>query len=741
MAIVAKPMGMNTDLALDPAEASRMMYARLVARIKTTGGAAQARAWTKLRREALASGRSLVFREFKVALSNLGIPMDAGHARACFNKIDADHSGDVTMEEFLSAFAEHYATSVGATVVDSGRATQRRPSQSLAVSHQTARAGRGGNGAPRQCGVPAAKTSRPLPAEGGVAPVPTRRDAASTAVLGGRAHQLAMVAAEASRPTALDLNPAAVGKMLYEKLLIRTKSGVGGAAMDRLWKKLRIEARSSDSAMVFEEFETALSNLGIPVDRAHARACFNSIDHDHSGDVSIVEFLSAFTDKYAASLTAVVDSERAHQLAMVASEAARPSTLDLDPTAAARMLYDKLLARTKSGVGGAEMERLWKKLRHEARSSNNVLIFAEFETALANLGVPIDHAHARACFDAIDEDDSGDVSIKEFLARFTDKYAATLPGFGIDSSRARQLAIVHAQRDGNLDIAPKEAAELLYRKLVEHTKSGKGGEHERLWKQLRHEARSADNVLTLEELDRALRNLGISMDKAHVKATFEYLDANVSGDVEIKEFLDAFHQQFKSGLDPGEDHGRAMQLAMVEKNQTARRTLENVTTPDLMHLLRRKLRTKVAGGPGEAMRMWKHLRLAARSPNNVLIYSEFARALDNLSIPLSPAQQRAVFAELDHNNSGDIDIMELVASFGTYAATLKLPSYDGFETGTDGAALALPSLNPAAAARRVRWRASSVRIPATRSAVSVALALIVPRPSCPPPPAPPPRAV
>ena len=700
-------MGMNTDLALDPGEASRIMYARLVARIKTTGGAAQSRAWVKLRREALASGRSLVFREFKVALSNLGVPMDAGHARACFNKIDADHSGDVTMEEFLGAFAEHYATSVGATIVDSGRAATRRPSHASPVSRQPSRARRSGNGAPRHRGVPAAETSRSMPAEGGAAPVPTRRDAAAAAMLGGRAHQLAMVAAEAARPTVLDLDPAAVGKMLYEKLLIRTKSGVGGGAMDRLWKKLRIEARSSDSAMVFDEFETALANLGIPVDRAHARACFKSIDYDHSGDVSMVEFLSAFTDKYAASLTAVVDGERMHQLAMVASVAARPSTLDLDPTAAAHMLYDKLLARTKSGVGGAEMERLWKKLRHEARSSNNVLIFSEFETALANLGVPIDHAHARACFDAIDDDHSGDVSIKEFLSKFTDKYAATLSGFGTDSTRAHQLAMVHAQRDGNLDIAPKEAAELLYRKLVEHTRSGNGGEHERLWKQLRQEARSADNVLTLEELDRALRNLGISMDAAHVKATFEYLDADVSGNVEISEFVDAFEEQFKSGLDPGADHGRAMQLAMVEKNQTARRTLENVTTPELMQMLRRKLRTKVAGGPGETMRMWKHLRLAARSPNNVLIYPEFARALENLSIPLTPAQQRAVFAELDHNSSGDIEIMELVASFGTYAATLKLPSYDGFETGTDGAALALPSLNPAAAARRVRGQTST----------------------------------
>ena len=287
----------------------------------------------------------------------------------------------------------------------------------------------------------------------------------SVVVNSGRAHQLEMVAQTNSKNDAtLDLNPSEVADMLHDKLVARTKSGKGGAEMERLWKKLRLEARSSTNHLIFSEFETALRNLGVPVDRAHARASFNLIDADHSGDVSIKEFLTKMTKQYQTTLSFGDDASdygRRHQLEMVARTNARndAAKLDLDPTALATMLHDKLVAHTKSGRGGSEMERLWKKLRQEARSSTNHLIFAEFETALRNLGVPVDRAHARACFNVIDADHSGDIGIKEFLGLFATNYTTTLPIAAKAATAAVRFQHARPEPQPHPQLEPRDATE------------------------------------------------------------------------------------------------------------------------------------------------------------------------------------------------------------------------------------------------------------------------------------------
>lgn len=361
-------------------------------------------------------------------------------------------------------------------------------------------------------------------------------------------------AGEFVEPTLDDLPAACEGqrpsveeyaRILGEKLLLRVRRP------EEQYRKAYVRFGSPENGVDLALLRRKMKELGIVINAADSRALFEAIDADGSGIIDFPELMERVMPKDYTAKTWV--ERRADELAQLAIApvfeqpvlAAMPKSLeqfergDLHSVRHWKSeIYERIVARTK------RPEDQYRGAYHLFESPAEGVTFPDFCRHVRRMGMVLDDATLRRVFDDIDEDGSGALDFRELVSALMPPEYTRKPW-------------THARVDEIFDAAQREASEVQERTLSEWPKTlprsrYRLAEVEQLLytKLFERTRRPADQYrqayklfgaphagITLEDMKRTIKALGLVLDHEEVLQLFQAYDENSNGKIEFRELM------------------------------------------------------------------------------------------------------------------------------------------------------------------------------------------------------------
>lgn len=169
----------------------------------------------------------------------------------------------------------------------------------------------------------------------------------------------------------------------------------------------------------------------------------------------------------------------------------------------------------------------------------------ELNAGLRSLGLRLSREEVDGVMEFLDTDGGGDIDLEEFLTHFKELRAERGFAARLSEPDATAALEVKSVRKGSGTHRPSSTSQNAMARMIEHLIERKTV----LTKMFREFDKDNSGTIDIDELDQALINLGLRLDRKELQGVMDYLDTDGGGDVDLGEFIEHFKLERAKRLD------------------------------------------------------------------------------------------------------------------------------------------------------------------------------------------------
>ena len=495
-----------------------------------------------------------------------------------------------------------------------------------------------------------------------------------------------------------ELDVPSIKKVLLEKINQLAKKPTDRVRkVSQIFKRGSGNSTSSSDSLIdgvnVATFKSNIEKLGLTLTNEQAQLLFNDIDDDNSGSVSLHEFLNGLLpiDYTGESWHEKSQREKLKIEKSKKDNVVKQGKSGFHSGAQPNMTKDDIIneIRMKMEMFSTKPSDAFRQITRIFGSSGDCTL-KTFQNHISKLRIYLTDQQAIDIFNHFDKDNSGSVSIVEFITGVQQHEAKNISMFS-----KRQLENEHHEENRsvinrdffrpkprrNATRSVQELKSIIMTKIEQ--KSSKPSDQirqvRRLFAQTRpddYSAKRTKNGLGPNDMAEALRALGVILNDKEINALFEHFDTDQSGDLSMQELISGClpkHFTNKPWWEKSRERQNILDKISKE-NERSLRHENRFTHPELnVDDLIQVIRVKVESHASKASDTVRQMLVRFKQSNELKVEVDtksFHDQVKHLGVIMTAAQSKGVFEKLDRDQSGTVDIIEFLSGMGNdYSGT------------------------------------------------------------------------